>query len=138
MPSRIARWNSFSATKPSRSEGKLAYSDRTAKRLAHLVPLSRSTRGRGFASLFHLSTPGSLSVMAATGPAMSPNLLRQPAGFARFLGIIPGVLPITNTGKLLPLSPHNPNIEAGPCVQPSVFDMLAGASPASAMDGWAE
>ena len=23
-------------------------------------------------------------------------------------------------------------------VQPSVFDMLAGASPASAMDGWAE
>jgi len=89
MPREIRRWDSFSATKPSRSEGKLAYSDRTAKRLAHLVPLScpaialsgggsRSTQGRGFASLFHLSTPGSLSVMAATGPAMSPDLLRQP------------------------------------------------------------
>ena len=29
-------------------------------------------------------------------------------------------------------------IEANSYVQPSVFDMLAGASPASAMDGWAE
>jgi hypothetical protein len=28
--------------------------------------------------------------------------------------------------------------EAISYVQPSVFDMLAGASPASAMDGWAE
>jgi len=28
--------------------------------------------------------------------------------------------------------------KANAYVQPSVFDMLAGASPASAMDGWAE
>jgi hypothetical protein len=28
--------------------------------------------------------------------------------------------------------------KANSYVQPSVFDMLAGASPASAMDGWAE
>ena len=28
--------------------------------------------------------------------------------------------------------------EANSYVQPSVFDMLAGANPASAMDGWAE
>jgi len=47
MPTKTRRWNSFSATTPSRSEGKLAYSDRTAKRLAHLVPLPRSAQGRG-------------------------------------------------------------------------------------------
>jgi hypothetical protein len=40
--------------------------------------------------------------------------------------------------------PHPPGVQymraskAIPYVQPSVFDMLAGASPASAMDGWAE
>jgi hypothetical protein len=28
--------------------------------------------------------------------------------------------------------------KANAYVQPSVFDMLAGASPASAMDGWTE
>jgi hypothetical protein len=28
--------------------------------------------------------------------------------------------------------------ELCPAVQPSIFDMLAGESPASAMDGWAE
>jgi hypothetical protein len=34
------------------------------------VALSRSTQGRGFARLFHLNTPGSLSVRDATVPAM--------------------------------------------------------------------
>jgi hypothetical protein len=71
MPMEIRRWDSFSATNASQSEGKLAYSYLTAKRLAHLVPRSRSTHGRGLASLFHLRTPGSLSVMAATVSAMS-------------------------------------------------------------------
>jgi hypothetical protein len=40
-------------------------------------------------------------------------------------------------------SPAQGSVEAGArkassYVQPSVFDMLAGESPASAMDGWAE
>jgi len=40
-------------------------------------------------------------------------------------------------------SPAQRSVQAGApkaisYVQPSVFDMLAGASPASAMDGWAE
>jgi hypothetical protein len=41
------------------------------------------------------------------------------------------------------ISPAQRQVQAGApkansYVQPSVFDMLAGASPASAMDGWAE
>jgi hypothetical protein len=44
---------------------KLAYISLTAKRLARLVALFRSTQERGFASLFHLSAFNSLSVIAA-------------------------------------------------------------------------
>src|SRR5688572_2335799 len=51
-------------------------SDATAKHLAHLVMLSRSTQERGLARLFQLSTPGSPSVIAATTPAMSLHLLQ--------------------------------------------------------------
>ena len=43
----------------------------TSKQLARLVLLSRSTQGRGLTSLFHISTPGSLSIMDATAAAMS-------------------------------------------------------------------
>ena len=42
------------------------------------MALSRSTQGRGFASLFHLSTPGSLSVRDATMPAMSAVFVTEP------------------------------------------------------------
>jgi hypothetical protein len=45
VPMKIKRWNSFSAANPSRNEGKLAYSNSTAKPLARLVRLSRSTQG---------------------------------------------------------------------------------------------
>jgi len=48
-------------------------SNRTPKRLARLVALSRSTQGRGFASLFHLSTPGSLSVNGCDCPGYVPK-----------------------------------------------------------------
>jgi hypothetical protein len=47
-------------------EPKLPTSHSTAKRLARLGALSRSTQERGLTSWFHLSTPGSLSVIAAT------------------------------------------------------------------------
>jgi hypothetical protein len=45
------------------------------KRHARHGALSRSTQGRGLASLFHLSTPGSSSVIDATVPAMSPRFI---------------------------------------------------------------
>src|ERR1700756_2380786 len=54
-------------------KAKLAYSNPTLQPLARLLRLSRSTRERGFSSLFHLSTPGSLSVRDATAPAMFPE-----------------------------------------------------------------
>ena len=56
---------------PFAKEGKLAYSNSTPQCLARLVALFRSTQERDFASLFQLSTPGSLSVRDATIPAMS-------------------------------------------------------------------
>jgi len=55
-------------------EPKLTYSNSTSKRLARLVALSRSTQGSGFASLFQLSTPDSLSVMDATAQLCHPSL----------------------------------------------------------------
>ena len=50
---------------------------------------------------------------------------------------------VRRLGHLSPNSPAQRSVQAGAqkansYVQPSVFDMLAGASPASAMDGWAE
>jgi hypothetical protein len=52
-----------------------SYSDLTSQQLARLVLLSRSTQGRGFASFFHLSTPGSLSVRdAAAQLCMRDNI----------------------------------------------------------------
>lgn len=71
MPKRIERWDSFSATNASPSEAKLTYvrlNSQTPCPPRGAVPVNQ---GRGFASMFHLSTPGSLSVMAATVPAMS-------------------------------------------------------------------
>jgi len=52
---------------PLSREGKLIYITLNILQLARLVLFSRATQGRGFASLLHLSTPGSLSVMDATG-----------------------------------------------------------------------
>ena len=45
--------------------------------------------------------------------------------------------------SLTPISPAQRCVRAGAqiansCVQPPISDMLAGANPASAMDGWAE
>jgi hypothetical protein len=54
-------------------QAKLAYSNSTPRPLARLLRPSRSTQERGFSSLFHLGTPGSLSVRDATAPAMSPK-----------------------------------------------------------------
>ena len=67
----IWRWNSFSPANPSQNEGKLGYvklNRQTPCPPRGAVPVNQ---GRGFASLFHLSTPGSLLVMAATAPTMS-------------------------------------------------------------------
>jgi len=66
----IKRWNSFSPANPSQNEGKLGYVELnipTACPPRAAVPVNL---GRGFASLFHLSTPGSLLVRNATAPAM--------------------------------------------------------------------
>ena len=67
----IRRWNSFSPANPSQNEGKLGYINLnipTACPPRTAVPVNQ---GRGFASLFHLSTPGSLLVRNATAPTMS-------------------------------------------------------------------
>jgi len=52
------------------------------------------------------------------------------------------VLTIDTFGEPTGRSPAQRSVHAGAgkansCVQPSVFDMLVGANPASAMDGWA-
>ena len=54
--------------------------------------LSWSTQGRGLASLYHLSTPSSLSVMDATVPAMSRQLVPRGGAIAkwRILTLAPG------------------------------------------------
>jgi hypothetical protein len=64
-----------SPANPSRSEGKLGYSNSTANHLARRVVLSRSTQERGFTSLSQRRTPGSTSVIAATAPSMSLKLV---------------------------------------------------------------
>ena len=67
----IWRWNGFSPANPSHNEGKLAYvklNRQTPCPPRGAVPVNQ---GRGLASLFQLSTPGSLLVMAATAPTMS-------------------------------------------------------------------
>lgn len=62
---------SFSIANPSHARKSSSTSHSTPRCLAHLVALSRSTRRRGFARVFHRSTPGSLSVRDATALAMS-------------------------------------------------------------------
>ena len=62
----------------------------------------------------------------STNPDLSESLNVTPALFAAYLNLF--FRPNSAGRERLPNS-H---------VQPSVFDMLAGASPASAMDGWAE
>lgn len=74
MPMKFERWNSFSPTNASQVEVKLGYSNSTSQHHARLGVLSRSTQERGFASVFHLSMPSSLSVRDATIPAMSANI----------------------------------------------------------------
>jgi hypothetical protein len=66
----IWRWSGFSPANPSQNEGKLGYiklNIPTACPPRAAVPVNQ---GRGFASLFHLSTPGSLLVRNATAPTM--------------------------------------------------------------------
>jgi hypothetical protein len=70
----IWRWNGFSPVNPSQNEGKLGYvllNIPTACPPRAAVPFNQ---GRGFASLFHLSTPGSLLVRNATAPTIAGSV----------------------------------------------------------------
>jgi hypothetical protein len=68
---KFERRNSFSITNPSLGKESSSASNSTSQCLARLVALSRPTRERGLARLFHRSTPGSPSVRDATIAAMS-------------------------------------------------------------------
>jgi hypothetical protein len=76
----ILRWNGFSPANPSQNKGKLGYIKLiipTACPPRTVVPVNQ---GCGFASLFHLSTPGSLLVRNATVPTMLTVLKHEPLG----------------------------------------------------------
>jgi hypothetical protein len=67
---KIKRWNSFSAMNPSQSEGKFAYLKLNSQMPCPprgTVPVNTRML---FGVFLQLTTPGSLSVMAATAPAM--------------------------------------------------------------------
>jgi hypothetical protein len=70
VPTKIKRWNSFSATNVSQNEAKLGYVELNIPTACPPRAAVSVNQGRGLLSFFQLNTPDLLLVMAATTQAM--------------------------------------------------------------------